>query len=221
MTILSENLRILHHESGLTFEELSDKTGIAVEVLKAFESAKLEPDDFQLEILCRILKMPFEDIKERNLAEERRMATVHMKSGKTRETFNWYFGNRRIFWLYLGYIIFFVAYISGMVLYYSYRYQDISFPELYALYRTTDDSLSYFGYTFYYIYLDASIPISIFGFGVAAFISIDYLRRHQFRIYWWMIFFAGSIIVFVRTIGLFASIPYLIICIINLIKGKY
>ena len=70
MSLLSENLKLLHLESGLSFEELSERTGIDVILLKAFENEKLVPNEFQLEELCRVLKFPFEDINDRNLGEE-------------------------------------------------------------------------------------------------------------------------------------------------------
>ena len=72
MSLLSENLKLLHHESGLSFEELSDRTKIDVILLKAFENDKLVPNDFQLEELCRVLKFPYEDIYE-NIKENIRV----------------------------------------------------------------------------------------------------------------------------------------------------
>ena len=111
MSILSENLKLLHQESGLSFEELSIRTGINESIIKAFENEQLEPNEYQLEILCRVLRFPYEDIYDRNLVEERKAATRKMRSNTTREQYNWYFGDRKVFWYYLSYIIFFVVMI--------------------------------------------------------------------------------------------------------------
>ena len=222
MSILSDNLKILHQESRLTFEELSEKTGINIEIIKAFESDKLIPNEYQLEELCRVLKFPYEDIYERNLIEERSVATKKMRSAQTREQYNWYFGNRKIFWFYLSYIIFFVIMITLLSLYYVNKLSKVDIAEIYSLYKIYYAITEpYWLFCIKYIYNEVFIGLSIFGFGVAGFIGFDYFRRHQFIFRWWMLFFISSIIAFLRIFGIVAAIPYLVICISNLIKGKY
>lgn len=222
MSLLSENLKLLHHESGLSFEELSDRTKIDVILLKAFENDKLVPNDFQLEELCRVLKFPYEDIYERNLVEERSSATKKMRSSQTREQYNWYFGDRKVFWFYLGYIIFFVLMVSLLTLYYVNKLKDVNIYEIYTLYKFEFAITSpYWVFFIQFIYNEMFIGLSIFGFGVAGFIAFHYLKTHQFVFHWWMLFFISTILAFLRIFGIVAAIPYLVICISNLIKGKY
>lgn len=222
MSILSENLKLLHQESGKTFEEISELTGIDVIILKAFEQEKLVPNDYQLELLCRVLKFPYEDITVRNLAEERKNATKKMRSSVTREQYNWYFGNRKVFWFYLGYIIYFVVMVTLLSLYYVNKLQDYNFTGLYALYKATYiDAEPYWIFCIMMVYNEVFLGLSVFGFGVAGFIAFHYLRNHQFVFRWWMLFFISTIIAFLRIFGIVAAIPYLVICITNLIKGKY
>ena len=222
MSLLSENLKLLHQESGLSFEELSEKTGIDVVIIKAFEQEKLVPNDYQLELLCRVLKFPYEDIEERNLTEERKTATKKMRSSATREQYNWYFGNRKVFWFYLGYIIYFVVMITALSLYYINKLKGIDLAGEYALYKIYyTDVEPYWLFCIQVIYSEVFVGLSVFGFGVAGFIGFHYLKTHQFIFRWWMIFFISTIIAFLRIFGIVAAIPYLIICITNLVKGKY
>ena len=222
MSLLSENLKLLHLESGLSFEELSERTGIDVILLKAFENEKLVPNEFQLEELCRVLKFPFEDINDRNLGEERKTATKRMRSCQTREQYNWYFGDRKVFWFYLGYIIFFVVMVSLLTLYYVNKLKDISIYEIYTIYKYEYGVTSpYWLFFIRFIYNETFIGLSLLGFGVAGFIAFHYLKTHQFIFRWWMLFFISTILAFLRIFGLVAAIPYLVICISNLIKGKY
>lgn len=222
MSILSENLKLLHQESGLTYEELSIRTGINESILKAFENEKLEPNEYQLEVLCRVLRFPYEDIYERNLIEERKTATKRMRSSNTRTQYNWYFGDRKVFWFYLSYIIFFVVMVTCLSLYYINKLSEINFLELYSLYKAQFGiTISYPLFCFEIVYNEIFIGLSVFGFGVAGFIGFDYFKKHQFVFRWWMIFFISTIIAFLRIFGIIAAIPYLVICICNLIKGKY
>ena len=222
MSILSENLKLLHRESGLSYEELSIRTGINESIIKAFENEQLEPNEYQLEILCRVLRFPYEDIYERNLVEERKAATRKMRSNTTREQYNWYFGDRKVFWYYLSYIIFFVVMITGLSLYYINKLSNYNFLEIYYLYKAEYGiTLSYTMFCIKIIYSEVYVGLSVFGFGVAGFIGFDYLKKHRFVFRWWMLFFISTIIAFLRIFGIVAAIPYLIICISNLIKGKY
>ena len=221
MSILSENLKILHRESGYTFEDLSEKTGIDVNILKAFENDQLTPDTYQLEVLCRVLKMPFEDITVRNIQEERKNATKSMKNNNTRETYNWYFGNRRVFLLYLGYVIYFVVMVTVLSLYYVNKLQDLNIKELFADYQSYSHQYGIIQFTFFTLYQEVSVGLTIFSFGALVFMAIDYLRRNQFVFRWWMLLFLGSILSILKIFGLVASIPYLIIVVSKLIRGKY
>ena len=91
MSNLAENLKLLRNEADLSIEELSEKTGINVILLEAFENDKCTPNEYQLEVLCKVLKIPADEIEERDLQAERKQATQMMRSKENRNNFNWYF----------------------------------------------------------------------------------------------------------------------------------
>ena len=64
MSIIASNLKLLREEASLTIEELSEKTGINISLIEGFENNKYVPNEYQLEILCKILKMPADEIGE-------------------------------------------------------------------------------------------------------------------------------------------------------------
>ena len=57
MTNLASNLILLRKEAHLSLEELSEKTGINIKLLDAFEKDQIEPNEYQLEIICKYLKI--------------------------------------------------------------------------------------------------------------------------------------------------------------------
>ncbi len=217
MSNISSNLKLLRNEANLTIEELSEKTGIKQELIIGFESGEYNPNEYQLEVLCKILKMPADEISERNLVEERKTATSKMRSKDNRENFNWYFGNRKRFLFYLGYVVYFVLGIVLLSLYYINKFErlELSFEVLESLWYE-DPNLFYYAISYFIGY-----GFSIFGLGVSAFIVIDYFSKHYFYFRWWYIFWISIIITCLKYIGLFGSIPYFIYVIIKLIKRKY
>ncbi|MBR2891911.1 MAG: hypothetical protein IKC22_06030 [Bacilli bacterium] len=220
MSNISINLKLLRNEAGLSFEELSEKTGINVILLEAFETEKCAPNEYQLEVLCKVLKIPSDEIGERNLVLERKQATNMMKSRENRNNYNWYFGNKKKFIFYLSYIIYFVLAVSLLSLYYIHKFEGVTLELLRQEWITTS-AFPFPVYVFLFYYTHMSFGISLFGLGVGVFMVIDYFTKHTFYFRWWYIFWISFFITCLEIIGILGSIPYLIYVIIKIIKRKY
>lgn len=105
MKYISTNIKVLRQEARLSYEELSEITGISVENLKLFEKGKLVPNEFEIRALCSPLRIHYEDIIERDILSERNDAGKRMKRSSERNNYNWYLGNKKVFGLYLGYFL--------------------------------------------------------------------------------------------------------------------
>lgn len=220
MSKLSSNLRLLRNEANLSLEELSERTSINVILLEAFENDKYSPNEYQLEVICKVLRIPYDEISERDLVEERKQATHMMKSKENRNNFNWYFGSRKKFIFYLSYIIYFVVTISLFSLYYINKFENITLDMLRKEWLTTS-SLSFETYVILFYYTHMSVGITIFSLGVSVFLLIDYFSKHSFYFRWWYIFWISFFFTCLQIIGFVGALPYLIYVIIKLIKRKY
>lgn len=114
MKYISTNIKVLRKEARLSFDELSEETGISVENLKLFEKGKLVPNEFEIRALCKPLRIHYEDIIERDIEAERNDAGRRMKHSTDRNNYNWYLGDRKIMGIYIGYIILVVATFIGI-----------------------------------------------------------------------------------------------------------
>ena len=217
---LADNLKLLRDEASLSFEELSEKTGINKILLEAFENEKCVPNEYQLEVLCKVLKIPADEIEERDLHEERKQAIQMMKSKEHRNNYNWYFGSRKKFIFYLSYIIYFVVAVSLMALYYLNKFEGITLEMLHKEWITTS-AFSFPTYVILFYYTHMSLGITIFSLGVSIFLLIDYFSKHSFYFRWWYIFWISFFFTCLQIIGFVGAIPYLIYVIIRLMKRKY
>ena len=220
MSLIASNLKLLREEASLTIEELSEKTGINISLIEGFENNKYVPNEYQLEILCKILKMPADEIGERDLVLERKTATTKMRSKANRENFNWYFGDKKRFMFYLGYVMYFLFGISILILYYLHKFEGLTMDSLRIFWMQTS-SLSFPGFVIQFFISHTRIGLSIFGIGVSIFILLDYFSRHTFVFQIWYLFWLTTIILLLQLIGIFGSIPYFIYVICRLIKRKY
>lgn len=217
MSILSKNLKLLRKESYLSLDEIVDKVGITKEEYTKWEEGIGEPNDIVLEKLCQVLKMPYEDIRERDLTEERDEALSQMKGKKDRKNFDWYFGSKTEKMFHLAYIIYFIVGLSLAILVCNLlqlRYGDYSMV-----------SLNYPNYTLEYIkillfVLDLIKCIGVFVVGCGVFMLIWFLKRHTIPIYWWYIWFISFIITALIIISALGCIPFFVYSIIKLIKKK-
>ena len=220
MNYISENLKLLREEALLSIEELSEKTGINSILIESFENGKCIPNEYQLEILCKVLRMPSDEIAVRNLAEERKLATKEMRSKGNRENFNWYFGDKKRFLFYISYVIYFLFGISLLTFIYINKFKDFDIDYLRLEWMWTS-SLSFPVYVIQYFINSTRLGLSIFGLGVSAFIIFDYFTRHTFVFQIWYILWLSAIILFLQLLGIFGSIPYFVYVVYRLIKRKY
>lgn len=113
MSILSKNLKLLRKESYLSFEEIVEKIGVTEEEFIKWEEGISEPDEYTLEVVCQVLRMPYEDVRVRDLTLEREEALKQMKESGVRKDYDWYFGSRAVKLFHIGYIAYFII---GIVL---------------------------------------------------------------------------------------------------------
>lgn len=105
MKYISTNIKVLREEARLSFDELSEITNISIESLKLFEKGKLVPTKEEVMILCKPLRIHYEDIIERDILSERKDAGRRMIKSADRSNYNWYLGDKKVFWFYLSYFL--------------------------------------------------------------------------------------------------------------------
>lgn len=220
MSYTAKNLKVLRNEANLSFSELEELTGIDEEILREFENGRLTPSYSQLVTLCRVLKMPVEDIDVRDLEEERRIATAQMKK-HSRNDYNWYFGDRKRLLFLIGYIVYFCLGIGILGLIYYYKFSNLDLEMMYYEYQQYYYMPSFEQFAFEYIYSEVINSLYVFGLGAAIFMVVDYYSRHTFVFHWYLLFFLGMIITLAQIIGLLGSIPFLVIVIRRIILKKY
>lgn len=213
MTILSKNLKLLRKESYLSFEEIVMKIGVTEEEFLEWENGISEPNEILLEKVCEVLKMPYEDIRERDLTIEREEALAQMKGTKTRKNYDWYFGSKTEKLFHIGYIVYFVIGLTMALLIWNY---------MQSLYGDYSELLDYYpGYTVEQIKLELMIDdlvscLSVFSFGAGIFIAIWYFKRHTFTFSWWYILWFSLLLTIFVIISAIACIPFFIYSITKL-----
>jgi len=221
MSLLSKNLKLLRNEANLSTSELSNRTGIREDLIIGFENDTFIPNELQLEILCKELKVPYEDISTRDFEVERKEATKNMRNSENRKNYNWYFGDKKTFLLLLLYVIYFLVGVSVIVLILVNQFKDLNIDYMYAWWQQ-EQPLNYFPiYFVYFLYRKTYILFLIFGIGVVIFFCLLYFRTHEFVFRIWYIFLISLFISLLPFIGIFGSITYFVYCFIRLIRGKY
>ena len=111
MSILSSNLKLLREELSMSVEDLSYRVGISASDIEAYEKGTKIPNASNLIKLCETLRVPYEDVMERDLSEERKTAQQEMKKAykESKEgEFDWYYGNKKEKRFFVFYMIYFV-----------------------------------------------------------------------------------------------------------------
>ena len=232
MSILASNLKLLREEASMSINDLSEKTGINEQLLIAFEEDRITPNEYQIEVLCRVLKMPSEDITTRDLKVERAAATKGMRSKETREQYNWYFGNKKRIIFYIAYLAFFVIATTILALYVTNRinafFLENTMEQLKDYYYIYYSAYPFVVFLIVFFWQLSKFGFIVYGLGISFFIIFDFLwgRRVYFR--WWYIFWIGVIFTLVVFLGIFGALPYFVYTIVRLIKevirsirGKY
>ncbi len=213
MSILSKNLKLLRKESYLSFEEIVEKIGVTEDEFLKWEEEILEPNELQLEKICEVLKMPYEDIRERDLTIEREEALSQMKVGKIRKNYDWYFGSRTTKLFYIGYITYFILGLVGVFLVWRFMqslYGDYSvLLEVYP--NKTIEQIKLM------VMLEDLVRcLSVYAFGTGIFMAIWFFKRHTFRFSWWYILWFSLLLTIFVIISGICCIPFFIYSIVQL-----
>ena len=223
MSILARNLKLLREEASLSISTLSEKTGINEQLLSAFEEDKITPNEYQIEVLCRILKMPSEDIMVRDLVAERANATKQMRSKTKRNEYNWYFGDKKRFIFFLVYLAYFVIATTILVWYYTNYFMRIglTIPVLRNEHYLYNYPYPFFIFVILVLWQYMKYGLIAYSLGVSFFILFDFLWGKRLYFRWWYIFWIGVAFTLVVILGIVGAFPYFVYTIVRLIMRKY
>ncbi len=218
MSVLSKNIKLLRKESFLSFEEIVEKIGVTKEEFLEWEEGVSEPNEYVLEKVCQVLKMPYEDIRDRDLTLEREEALNKMKkTGAIRRNYDWYFGSKTEKLFHVGYIMYFVVGLIVAILVFNF---------MQSLYGDYSELLEFYpGYTIEELKLklffeNLTTCLSFYTFGAGIFILIWYFKRHTFVFRWWYIMWIGILLTLLSIIGAVGCIPFFIYSIVKLFPKK-
>ena len=198
MKYISTNIKVLRIEARLTHEELSEITNISVDSLKLFEKGKLIPTDLEIKVLCKPLRISYEDIIERDILSERNDAGKRMRKSAERSNYNWYLGNRNVFWIYLGYMLFVII---GLVVL-SLLSKTLGIDVIYSF----DANGLLLPTTWKEAIITAFVLMS-YPCGVAFIVWL--LIKLRYRFAWWHIFLATFVISLIPVCGILSMFPSL------------
>ena len=105
MKYIATNIKVLREEARLSYEDLNEITNIDINRLKMIEKGKIVPTTEEVELLCKPLRIHYEDIIERDILSERNDAGRRMKKSAERRNYNWYLGDKKVLALYLSYFL--------------------------------------------------------------------------------------------------------------------
>lgn len=196
MKYISTNIKVLREEARLSYEELSEITNINIQRLKEFEKGKTIPTEEEIEILCKPLRIHYEDIIERDILSERNDAGKRMRKSQDRNNYNWYLGDRKKFGLYFSYfliitlglcLITITSKITGIDIIFRLDLNGMLIPTTWLEAFITS-------------YLLMSYPAGI------CFI-VWLLIKLRYRFVWWHIFWLSFVISLIPVVGAFSMIP--------------
>ncbi len=214
---LASNIKVLREESRLSIDEFANKIGVSKDRAREIEEGKSSPYTKELFEICKVLRISEEDILERDILTERMEANKRMKQADSRNTYNWYYGDRKKMLFYIlalilipgVFLLFFLLTKNGIIANNVKEYiaaleeEGIDVPWTIKYYRIVGS------------YLLATICGMVF-------MIIELIRRfgNSFRV-WYLIIVFGLIPVIIFT-GALLLIPYYIYCLYQVIfkRGK-
>ena len=203
---LYSNIKVLREEARLTIEDLAEKMEVSSEVIKLWESNKAVPSYYEIEKLCKYLRISQYDIMTRDILDERNKADKKLRSSSERKNYDWYYGSKKIVTLNLVYLI-------GMPLLYIFF---VFFWHLVPIDLSLFVSIiSIFGNAFNYIIAYVGCAL-ISGWIIA----ITFMIKIRYRFKFWHLLFISFYVTVVELVGLIGTIPYYIYTLIKLITLK-
>lgn len=208
MNYIKTNIKVLRTEARLSIEEFAEKMEVSIETVKLWEKGKLEPTDSEITKMCPILRIHKEDFLERDILSERNNAGSLMKKGKTRKTYDWYYGNKLVMSFYVSYLI-----LIPVVLLLTYFATDYIFNELAEGLETEAVPVSY--YQGFYMFL-------VCGFVSAIYVLIYVFRNGIIRFQYWYLWWITPLMTLLTVICGIATIALYIYAIYKglILRGK-
>lgn len=213
---LPSNIKVLREEARLSIEEFAKRANVSVETAIGWEKGTIKVYTKDLLVICPILRISEEDIKERNILKERQDAYERMKHGTSRKNFDWYYGDKKKVIYYLLPII-----LVPLVALFAYLFSlsmASYYQELNELWIAEGNSAPNLLYEYYFIIypLVAGCMCSL------VFMVIELIRKFRQYLKWWYFAIAISFSTELLFIAGIASIPFYIYCIyqVFVLKGK-
>lgn len=202
MNYISTNIKVLREEARLTITELSEIVNIDVEKLKSFEKGKINPTEEELILLCKPLRISYEDMIERDILSERNEAGKRMRFGKDRNNYNWYLGDRKKFGIYFGYFIGILVFFITLTVIFKVANVNYLTREINELTGELvfKDATIWTSLTMAYLY-------TVYPAGICIFIWL--LTKLHYRFAWWHIFWWSFIIAIIGILGFVGILPSL------------
>ena len=114
---LPSNIKVLREEARLTIEQFAQQANVSVETVIGWEKGTIKVYTKDLLVICPILRISEEDIRERDIRQERLDAYERMKHGTSRKNFDWYYGSRsKVVYYLLPIILIPIAALIGYLL---------------------------------------------------------------------------------------------------------
>lgn len=213
---LPSNIKVLREEARLSVEEFAAKANVSVDTVLGWEKGTIKVYTKDLIVICPILKISEEDIRERDIKQERLDAYDRMKHGSSRSNFNWYYGSRaKVIYYLLPLILIPVAALVGYLV--SLGMHEY-YQELNDLWIEAGNSAPNYMFEYYKIIY----PIVAACGCAIVFMIIEIIRRFGQYIRWWYIMIAISASSILFFVGAIATIPFYIYCFyqVFVLKGK-
>ena len=213
---LPSNIKVLREEARLSVEEFAHLANVSIETVVGWEKGTIKVYTKDLIVICPILRISEEDIKERDIKKERLDAYDRMKHGNSRKNFDWYYGSKsKVIYYLLPIILIPIVALLGYLI--SLSMQDY-YKELNDLWIQAGNSAPNYLFEYYYIIypIIAATGVSI------VFMIIEIIKRFRQYFRWWYIMIAISFSSVLFFIALIATIPFYIYCIyqVFVLKGK-
>lgn len=213
---LPSNIKVLREERRLSIEEFAALAGVSVDTVIGWEKGTIKVYTKDLIVICPILRISEEDIRERDIRQERLEAYDRMKHGSSRKNFDWYYGSKaKVIYYLLPIILIPLAALLGYLV--SLQMADY-YQELNKLWAEAGNSAPNYLYEYYSIVY----PI-IAGCGCALiFMIIEVIKRFRQYLKWWYIMLAISFFSVLFVVACVATIPFYIYCFyqVFVLKGK-
>lgn len=204
MSFLHTNIKVLREEARLTIADFASAMEVDLETAKRWEKGKVVPSNQEIQKMCPLLRISYEDMLERDILSERREAGSMMKKSHNRQTYNWYYGDTKKIAFYLVYLVL----IPSLVVL-GYFGQKIVFDIEPDMIRTI--FLPYFSIEV----INKNITLLMWlhsyyliSFVAGVMITVKLAIRIRYRFQWWHIFWYTVIIFIIEIGGLLLMIPY-------------